>query len=151
MVISVEVNQVSHSAIARALAINTFLGWMRPGRNCTPACEAFENIRIGLDAVIAQWQLKKGIFISFYKIKVCFINVFLGIKHAYPASFPRQPSWENDNGWVESFNVVQILAGLLKDEDRNLFRSLRGYGIHRSQLTLRLPVGKRSYRIVKKF
>ena len=60
MVISVEVSQVSLSAIARALAINTFLGWMRPGRNCMPSSEAYENLRVGLDAVITHWQLENG-------------------------------------------------------------------------------------------
>ena len=51
---------MSHSSIARALAINTFLGWMRPGRNCTPHREAFEHLRVGIDAVISKWQSDKG-------------------------------------------------------------------------------------------
>ena len=62
--------------------------------------------------------------------------------HAYPASFPRQPSGENETGWYESFNMVQILTELLKRDNRSLFNSLRGYGIHNSVMTLRLPVGK---------
>lgn len=78
MVLSVEVSKVAPSDVARALAINTLLGWMRPGRNCMPACEAFENIRVGLDAIVSQWQLEKGenfllyaLKIKIWKIKIC--------------------------------------------------------------------------------
>lgn len=68
--------------------------------------------------------------------------------HAYPATFPRQPSWENESGWVESFNVVQILSEMLKAENRSLFKSLSGYGIHKSLMTLKLPVGEFYFNLI---
>ena len=43
---------------------------------------------------------------------------------------------------MEPFNVVQILSELLKADDRRLFKSLHGYGIHKSLINLRLPIGK---------
>ena len=104
MVISVEVSQVSPSAIARALAINTFLGWMRPGRNCMPSSEAYENLRVGLDAVITHWQLGNGKNSYFFGVLIKVILIFkfffdfLGIPHAYPATFPRQVSSKNESG-----------------------------------------------------
>ena len=70
MVASVAVAQVSPSMIARALAINTFLGWMRPGRNCMPITESFENIRLGLDAIVEMWQTERGECLNFKEISL---------------------------------------------------------------------------------
>ena len=127
---------MSPSAIARALAINTFLGWMRPGRNCMPSSEAYENLRVGLDAVITHWQLGNGKNSYFFGVLIKVILIF------------RQVSSENESGWVEPFNVIQILSEYLKADGRSFFNSLRGYGIHKSVITLKLPEGKRSFFVI---